>query len=287
MLSCPKKGKLPSRKLSRHVSYVKDATAIYKIHNNLNLSLMERQLVIDVKAGVPEDGRNPVEVGLFKFLLDNIEKRCPSDQSWIDASSCLDLDGSAFKSSIKISARKRKVDRDYVSAKKEEAIRALRSQVDCIERFNQDPNIPQRATLSANVRGIGGISLLHAALQLSNDSALVERLLSLGADPKAESIAGTPLTFAEDLVLRARSKLETTKRSGAPPPTVAARETRLAQAEKIFRIMEHHESTERRKKSPAPVVAKRISFADEDVKTKQSTGSGHGFLRSLLPKKKD
>lgn len=224
------------------MSYAKDVQAVYKIHNNIDLSLVERRLVIDVKAGLPEDGKNQKEVGSFMFSLDKIEKRCPSDTSWIDVSDCLVPQSLAFASSIKISARKCNVDRDYVMAKREEAIYTLKGQIENIEKFNQDPKIPQGVALSANVRGIGGVSLLHAALQLSEDSAPVEKLLSLGADPNAESVAGTPLTFAEDLVKRARGKLVKVKTNGASSSNIEAYETRLAQADKIFRILKLCES---------------------------------------------
>ena len=191
-------------------------------------------------------------------MLDKIEKRCPSDRSWIDASDCVEPNSSDCVSCVRISAMKSNVDRDYIEAKKKETILALKNQVGYIETFNKDPY--RGFQLSANVRGIGGFSLLHAALQLSEDSALIEKLLELGADPYAESREGTPLTFAEKLLERARTKVKTHKENGANCSKLAAHETRFAKAEQIYRILQLHGS-EQNKKSAQAVKTKTISFS--------------------------
>lgn len=252
------KGHLPPTTLAQSVSYPNDAETSFIFHNNLKLSQVKRQLIIDAKVGLPEDEFSPKEVGLFTFLLDKIEKRCPSDQSWIDASDCVEPTSSECASSIKISASKSNVGREYIEVKKNEAIRALKNQVGHIETFNKDPHHDFK--LSADVRGIGGLSLLHAALQLSDDTSLIERLLKLGADTKAESREGTPLTFAKKLLERAHSKVKNHEENGATSSRLAAHEARFAKAEQIYRILELHQ-LEQDKNTAQAVKAKKVSFS--------------------------
>jgi hypothetical protein len=254
------KGHLPTRTLAESVSYASDVEATFVLHNNLKLSQVERQLIIDAKVGHPQDGIGRKDVGLFIFPLDKIEKHCSYDRPWIDVSECVEPNSSERASIVRVSARKSKVDRDYIEATRKDAISALKSQIGFIEKFNQDPH--HGCQLSANVRGIGGLSLLHAALQLSEDSALVEKLLEHGADPKAESTLGTPLTFAEKLLEGTRSKVTTHKENGgATSSRLAAYEARLAKAEVIHTILQLHESKQK-KESVRAEKRKNVSFAD-------------------------
>ncbi len=222
------------------------------LRNNLKLSQIgERYLIIDAKVGKPGEGRGTKDVGLFMFLVDKIEKYCPSDQSWIDASDCLESNDSGFASSIRISARKSKVEREYIKAKRVDALRELKSLVDYIEKFNNDPHCGSQ--LSANVCGIGGFSLLHAALHLSGNPVLIQKLLVFGADPKGGSTPeGSPLALAKRLLQRARMKVKMHKEKGATTSDLAPYEARLAMAEQVFRILQLHE--------PA-VNTKKVSFA--------------------------
>lgn len=94
-------------------------------------------------------------------------------------------------------------------------MRKLNTQLDFIERFNKEPTTPPDARLNANIIGIDGKSMLHAAIQLVDDTDLVKRMLRLGADPRISSHngIGTPLSLAQrnfhrakDNFLRAQEK---------------------------------------------------------------------------------
>ncbi len=234
---------MPTRKLAQNVSY-DDAT--YVLCNNLKLSQMEeRLLIIDTNVGQGGEDRGiKKDVGSFTFLLDKVERYCPFDQSWIDVSNCLESNNdSGFASSISISARKSKAERDYIYAKKMEAIYLLKDQVDFIEKFNKDSEYGSQ--ISANIRRNGGFSILHAALRLSVDSALIEKLLGFGADPEGQSKQGSPLTLAKKLVERARVRVQTLEKSGSSLSKLAANEALLAKAEENLRMLQLHHSRKR------------------------------------------
>jgi hypothetical protein len=183
-----------------------DSPLVYKIHNNSNYVLEQRDFVIDIKKGSSPDPVPTGRLGSFNFILNDIEKQCLSDGNSIEYTQPLSSSSGELSSGFaSITANKRGADKEYITSKKIEVLRKLNTQLDFIERFNKDPTTPPDARLTANIIGIDGKSILHAAIQLVDDTDLVKRMLRLGADPRSSSHngIGTPLSLAQKNLHRA------------------------------------------------------------------------------------
>jgi len=198
-------GPLPFRKFAQHLSYNDsdiDTPLVYTINNNSNYVFEQRDFVIDLEKDSLPDPVPTGRLGSFTFVLNDIEKQCLSDGNLIEYTQVLSTSSGYLSSgTASITANKRSADKEYIMIKKTGVLKKLNTQLDYIKRFNTDPSTPSDARcLTANISGIDGKSILHAAIQLVDDKDLVEKMLRLGADPRKNSRnsgIGTPLGLAQ------------------------------------------------------------------------------------------
>jgi hypothetical protein len=138
---------------------------------------------------------------------------------------------------LEITCRRRPADKNYVLRKKEEAVKELIRQVEMIKQFNHDPQLPAYASMTANVKGFGGISLLHAAVELVSTN-LVKRLLALDADVEAGSTMGSPIEMAQRLHQRAEEKYEDAKKTNKQKAAIDAYHDQSTKAKKILDLLQ-------------------------------------------------
>jgi len=276
-------GSLPVQKFAQHINYSDPNSGeklVYTAHNNKSFPFEQRGFIIDLKKGSLQDavatGRT---LGSFNIKLNDIEDKCLSDgnpSEFIKPLSNNNLQEISY-GLVTINASKRSADKEYIMLKKQDVMRKMRTQLEYIERFNLDPKTPPGARLTANILGIGGKSILHAAIVLVDDKSLVEKMLRLGANPRCSSNTGigTPLNLAQRNYHRALEKernirrhMEQNKATDAdiephvqrcnqarmlveilqknviePPAAVAAAKSSLATPEKCFdETMEDNES---------------------------------------------
>jgi hypothetical protein len=185
-------------------------------------------LVVEVRAQLHEKDDHPIMLGSFMFTLNEIEQIFLRNDVWVTKSKTLSDVGS-----IEISARRQRADTSFILQKERESILGLTRQVDSVRKFNEDADLPAYATMSGNVKGIGGVSLLHAAIQLVDTADLINKLLYLNADPHAQSIVGTPLEVAEKSFARSKEQLECSQVDGTPDEVIDMHRHRYLQASKI------------------------------------------------------
>ena len=162
-----------------------------------------------------------------------------SDKEWKDVEKRSEALGI-----IKFRVKRRSVDREYVATKRQEVLDLLKTQVETVERFNREYRCSGSSWLSSDVRGIDGITLLYAAVELMADSHLVRKILALGGDPRKPSPSrppscDTPLELARMRYQRCRSKETDASASGNTNIVKAARET-SARAKQLLDVLEQY-----------------------------------------------
>ena len=213
-------------------------------HSNAHFFLDKRDVEIRIEEGLPIDAVSSGKLGSFK--LDTLERKCPKDASWVEIAEELgESDFSGLTAGIaKITARKRHAGRDYVNAKKIEALRTLNMQCEHIEKFNQDPDTPAGVRLTSNIWCLDGVSVLHAAVQMVDDRKLVAKLLRLGANPRARSKDGSPLNLAQQLCHRAKEKKDNLESKKAPIESIEAQMMRYLEAKNLVKMLQQHGTKE-------------------------------------------
>lgn len=192
---------MPVKSFAQHISYI-DESLEYTLHNNKNFLFEQRSFVIDLKKGSLQDSNTGGRtLGSFKLELNNIENMCLPDDKPSEFTKELTNHSVQELSSglVTINAYKKGASKEYIMLKKQEIIEKLKLQLEYIDRFNQDPKNPPGARLTANIFGLGGKSILHAAVVLVDDKVLVEKMLRLGANPRSSmnTRIGTPLSLAQ------------------------------------------------------------------------------------------
>ena len=160
----------------------------------------------------------------------------PSDGSLINVSKRLDSVGS-----IRISVRRRSADIEYFKSKKKKIESTLSSLIGTIERLNQVHQSELRTVLTSNVRGISGITLLHAAVELMTDQSLIDRLLRLGADPRRRPtmFQSCSLDLAQRQYDRCREKAKTALNDGRPRASVKAQDRKCIKAKRLLDMLQN------------------------------------------------
>jgi hypothetical protein len=142
-----------------------------------------------------------------------------------------------------ISVKRRSSDKDYVGTKRQEILNRLETQLESIERFNDEYcNDETPARLTSNVRGIHGISLLYASIEIMADQKLVQRMLSLGCDPRQSPSPGSrarcsPLDLARKHYDRCKKKARDAWESGKPGARQASAQ-KSAEAKRLLEMLE-------------------------------------------------
>jgi len=165
----------------------------------------------------------------------------PSDGSWVDISKRLESVGT-----IGIAAKRRSPDIEYFNIKKQEIVNSMKTQIETIERFNNEFGRAISARLTSNVRGINGILLLYAAIGLMPDKSLIERILLTGGDPRRQNKNNkhdsccTPLELALSQYKRCQGKAKDLREKGRSPHIIQhihAQDQRCAEAKSLLDML--------------------------------------------------
>ena len=196
--------------------------------------MQRRVIVVDVKQGSRTDTYKPIDLGSFRFELNNlIERLCPNDGQWKPISKQLPDVGE-----VEIQVRRLPYDPAYVRTKNYEVIAALEKQVEAIQTFNKNPKFLLENKLTGNVKGIGGVSLLHAATELVDCESVVKKLLILNADPNSVSVShGTPLEIANRNYQRTLEKETDHRRRGSPGHLIDLYRERSELARRVLELL--------------------------------------------------
>lgn len=228
-------GRLPGQQLRYKIEY---PTNMFAAHNNYMLSLENRRLEVEVAREDRYKDRFPPQIlGAFDLTLNEIERKCPSDGSWVGISNRLESVGT-----INISAKRKSADIEYITAKKQEIEYLMKTQIETIERFNQDYSHALKTTLSSNVRGINGIPFLYAAIEIMAGKSLIKRILQMGADPRLRpQLASrcTPLELALRQFDRCRIKAQGARDSGRGSGFLQAQDQKCEEAKAVLDVLQH------------------------------------------------
>lgn len=118
----------------------------------------------------------------------------------------------------------------------------MKTQIETIERFNQEYSHALKTTLSSNVRGINGIPFLYAAIEVMAGKSLIKRILQMGADPRQRSQLPsrcTPLELALRQHDRCRIKAQGARDSGRGPGFLQAQDQKCDEAEAVLDVLQH------------------------------------------------
>ena len=105
-------------------------------HSNYLFTSENRLLFFDFQIG---NSNYP-----FSFSFEDLEKLSPANGAWTPMRTDFTNVGT-----LEIAVRRRPADKNYVWRKKEETIRKLGQQIDMIEQFNGDSDLPAGAGLFA------------------------------------------------------------------------------------------------------------------------------------------
>ena len=160
----------------------------------------------------------------------------PADGQWKDIEKRSETFGL-----VKFRAKRRRAKKEYVAQKRKDAIRLFGIQLETIERFNHEYGISNTFRLTPNIRGIHGIPLLYAAVEITAGLQIVEKLLSLGGDPRKpperDSLATcTPLELAKKQYDRCEIKAREASKSSNPGASASAEKS--AQAKRLLDLLE-------------------------------------------------
>ena len=261
---------MPLRKFAQLICYSdSDNPLVYTAHNNRSFVFDQRDLIIDLKKGSSQDtsatGRR---IGSFKLILNDIEQKCLPNGTSIECTQSLSNNNFDELSSgiVTITASKRGADKEYIMIKKQEVLKKLNTQLEYIQRFNQYSKTPPDARLTANILGISGKSILHAAILLVDDKDLVKKMLRLGADPRCSSNVGigTPLSLAQKNFYRATEKEKIMEEKKGPNADIEAHRKRCDQAKMLVEMLQNF-VVEPPASTPSIAIARRKSESREDI----------------------
>ena len=88
---------------------------------------------------------------------------------------------------IGLCTKRRSADKEYFATKRQEIRGMIKTQLETIDRFNEEfcsGANNMRYKLTPNVRGLFGIPLLTACVEIMADLPLIEKMISLGANPR-------------------------------------------------------------------------------------------------------
>jgi hypothetical protein len=117
----------------------------------------------------------------------------------------------------------------------------LKTQLETVERFNREYCHSNSSRLTSNARGIYGIPLLYASVRIMADEALIQKILSLGGDPRKPPGRGsraecTPLELARRQYDRCKVKARDAWGSKSGFQQASAQKS--AQAKRLLDVLE-------------------------------------------------
>jgi hypothetical protein len=268
-----------------------DEMTSYKVHNNVQVVHEKKVLVIELFEGLKTDPVLPTKLGSFTIAMDGIDRDSPL-RDWGAVTETMTqtdkTDSSLEWAEIEIEIRVIDVQPFYYTRKLKEAADKIIQQVEQIERFNYDQKQSSNAcNLTANIRGINRISLLHAAVHLK-DLDLIKRVLRLGANPFLKSTMGSALAYAQRLRDRANEKAMKTSSNDDPDAgrmegMLAARQECLADHNKVVEMLRSAGQANTTQSSPKqPESAVTGSTTSGEQKSDDATQSSPKQPESVL-----
>lgn len=80
--------------------------------------------------------------------------------------------------------KRKAADNSYCGRKREEILTMIKEQIETVERFNSEYcNTNSSPKLTPNLRGLYGISLLYASVEIMADERLIQKMVAMGANP--------------------------------------------------------------------------------------------------------
>jgi hypothetical protein len=200
--------------MAEHVVYDEDINTVYHANNNARLIQEKREIIIQIEEGLKSDSAHPAKLGSFTISMADVDRHCPSDGTWGTLRGNVSESTLLESGEVEIQMRKIPAKEEFIRKKQEYTGEKLFLQVENIRHFNNEEQKGlNTCKLTANIKGPGNLSLLHAAIQLQLED-LVKILLDLGADPNAKSVAfGSALTHAQVMWDRVNEKMMTKQKS--------------------------------------------------------------------------
>jgi hypothetical protein len=233
-------GNLPPCVYSAYISYSSfgPEKPTFKTHTNPGMILEKRELVINIQERAV--GSMPAKkVGTFNFDLNGLVQSANDDGSW--KMECRPLSngyGVLSKGVIKIASMISKSDKDYLEKKRLDTLQEIGDQLNNIRKFNDSHKVNGCGKLSTNMHGIGGATLLHAAIQLKDHGPLIDRIMRLGANPRCRTLRhGTPLSFAQNSLDRAAEKEKFMEAKNASAAAINAQKNQCASLKRVIAIL--------------------------------------------------
>ena len=204
--------------------------------------LEKRELVINIQEIAV--GSMPVKkVGTFNFDLNELVQNAHDDGSWkMECRSLSNGYGVLSKAEAKIASMITKSDKDYLEKKRLDTLQEIGDQLNNIRKFNDSHKVNGCGKLSTNIHGIGGATLLHAAIQLKDHGPLIDRMVQLGANPRCRTLRhGTPLSFAQTSLDRAAEKEKNMEAKNASAAAINAQKNQCASLKRVIGILNGQE----------------------------------------------
>jgi hypothetical protein len=256
------KGELPPRRLTEVIEYSGSGDVpAFKCHNNLSFVKESRHLVIEMEEGLRGDPISPAKLGYFRIPLNRIDGQCPPDGSPIILTEMVSPSEVLAKANIEIEYRKYTQSREHNKCKEAETIDEMSEVLENIVRFNEEHAASGSFKLTGNLRGRGGISLLHAAIKLQRED-FVEKLVDLGANPKGKSVVETPLGQA----IKMREKIKQRQASDVDDSAPKSKEYLLGMCQRMIDLLSRGSKTS--ENDPEDEINFGFAFEQTSIYTK-------------------
>jgi len=224
---------LPTTRIGHRVSY--STSNEFSVYNNYRASLENRKIVVEISEGDPKvDKIHCNKLGQFVLRMNEIESKCPPDGSWHTMEHKLEGIGT-----IGFIAKRKRASKQCVVNKRREILEMLKTQLETIERFNGQycSNPSASVKLTPNIRGLHGTSLLYASIGVNADEQLIQKMVSLGADPRKRHNDRSPLDLARDQYERCKNKEKDASESSNQQVRQACAQ-KSSEAKRLLNILE-------------------------------------------------
>lgn len=163
--------------------------------NNVHLEQDQRYFSLVLVEGAKGDFIRPKKLGEFSFPLNEVDSLCPNNGDATEYRCMISPNAELRSGDVTFVIRKRPVRADWILGLRADLEKGINEQIHAISRFNKEYDEKIHGRLTGHIQGMGGITLLHAAINLQRVDQ-VERLVALGVNPRERSDRGTAIGFA-------------------------------------------------------------------------------------------
>lgn len=163
--------------------------------NNPKFDLDRRKLFFDFREGAQEDSIPATKIGTVTIDMKVIERRCQRDEVVTFREEI--MPGPSIEhGALEIEIRRIPVPGEKIQKEIDDIKVSLNVTISDIRRFNSNDNASDAPRMTANIRGRGNVSILHAAI-VFRDENMIKDLIQLGANPQSRCRRfKTPMTYA-------------------------------------------------------------------------------------------